>query len=100
MALFFIIVLSTYVLAINFYAFILMLLQKRQTAQSVAPRRKISDGKILLSGTLGGALGVFLSTFFLKYRRDSILIMVLMPIITAIYVYLILKLFSLGFFYR
>ena len=100
MALFFIILLSTYVFAINFYAFILMLLQKRQVTHNANGNRKISDGKILLSGTLGGSLGVFLSTFFLKYRRDSLLIMVLMPIITAIYVYLILKLFSFGFFYR
>ena len=100
MALFFIILLSTYVVAINFYAFVLMLLQKKQTNKNTSVHRKISDGKILLSGMLGGALGVFVSTFFLKYRRDSILIMVLMPIITAFYVYLILKLFSFGFFYR
>lgn len=78
-----------YILAINFYAFMLMKLQKNQTLSQAQPKRRISDGKILLSGTLGGALGVFLSTFILKYRRDSIMIMVLMPILTALTVYII-----------
>ncbi|MBQ3235859.1 MAG: hypothetical protein IJA97_06860 [Clostridia bacterium] len=86
-----------YLLAVNFYAFMLMRLQKEQATNPNGVRRRITDGRILLSGTLGGALGVYLSTFILKYRRDSVLIMVLMPLLVAITAFIVVSAFLSGF---
>ena len=49
-----------------------------------------------VAGVLGGALGAYLSTFFLKYRRDSLFIMALMPVIATLNIYLFLS----GFYMR
>ena len=91
---FIITLISVYFLAVNFYAFTLMRLQKTQAVSNENPRRKITDKKIFLSGALGGALGVYLATFILKYRRDSLFIMVLMPILIALTILLIVTAFK------
>lgn len=88
-----------YIVAINCYAFSLMSIQKNQN-NNINKKRKITDGKILLSGTLGGALGVYISTFILNYRRDSIFIMVLMPILFAINIFIVVSAFTSGFWLR
>lgn len=89
-----------YFLAVNCYSFSLMAIQKKQATATSPPKRKVTDKKILLSGTLGGALGVYISTFILKYRRDSILIMVLMPLLVAVTLYGIITAFIYGFWIR
>lgn len=79
------ILLIVYIVAVNFYAFMLVRAQKIQNAEG--GESKIKDGKLLLIGAMGGALGVFLSTFILSYRKDSMLLMVVMPLLVAINVY-------------
>lgn len=95
-----IVLLVVYVLAVNFYSFMLMLLQKKQSSLATKPKRVITDGKILLSAVLGGALSTFISTFLLKYRRDSILIMVVTPLLVAIQVFIVVSAFTSGFWLR
>ena len=65
----------TYLLAINVYSFLLIVFQKKQTEQNSTT--KIKDGKLIISGMLGGALGVYLAMFILSYRLNSLFLMVL-----------------------
>lgn len=58
---------------------------------------KISDGKLLLTGALGGALGIYVAMFIYKYRLTSFALMVIMPLFIAIYAYLLVMGFSNNF---
>ena len=83
---------AVYILAINLYSFMLVRSQKIQRAET--GESKINDVKIFLTGAIGGALGVFVSTFILSYRKDSLLFMVVMPLLIAVNVYFLV----LGFY--
>lgn len=82
------ILLAVYVVAINLYSFLLVRAQKLQTERN-QECNKISDGKILFSGALGGALGAYSALFILKYKRDDIALMVILPLFIALSVYLV-----------
>ena len=62
----------------------------------------VKDSKLLLVGVMGGALGIFISTFILCYRRDSMFIMIIMPLLITITVYfIVLGIFNnFSFFYN
>ena len=68
------ILIAVYLIAINFYAFMLVRAQKIQRIED--GESKVKDGKLFLTGAIGGALGIFISTFILSYRKDSLLLMV------------------------
>ena len=57
----------------------------------------ISDTKLILTGLLGGALGIFVFMFILKYRLKSIVMMVLMPLFISLNAYLIFVTINGGF---
>ena len=59
---------------------------------------KISDGKLILTGATGGALGIYIGMFVNKYRLTSFVLMVIMPIFIAIYIYLLFICFTNNFF--
>lgn len=80
------ILIAVYLVAVNVYAFFLMRLQKTQALYS--NNTTVKDGKLLLVGIMGGALGIFISAFILSYRRDSMFIMIVMPLLIALTVYL------------
>lgn len=82
------ILLIVYALSINVYAFMLLHAQKKNFIET--GEKKISDGKVFLAILLGGAIGVYLGTFALSYRKDSILYMVLTPLIIALEVYFVI----------
>ena len=81
------ILLIVYALAINVYAFTLLYTQKKHFIES--GEKKISDGKILLAALLGGAIGVYIGTFALSYRKESLFYMVLIPLVIAFYIYFV-----------
>ena len=89
------ILLIVYLVAINFYGFMLIGAQKR--AEEDGDSCKVKDGKIFVTGLLGGALGVYVSMFIYKYRLTSLMLMVFMPVFIAVNVYLVIMLFSQNF---
>ena len=84
-----------YLVAVNFYGFMLIGAQKR--AEDDGEPCKVKDGKIFVTGMLGGALGVYISMFIYKYRLTSLLLMVFMPVLIAASVYAVILLFSGNF---
>ena len=57
----------------------------------------ISDTKLIITGLLGCALGIFVFMFILKYRLKSIIMMVLMPLFISLNAYLIFVTINGGF---
>ena len=74
------ILVAVYIVAINVYSFLLMYIQKKQSQEDTAT---VKDSRITIAALLGGALGVYISTFILRYRRESMFLMVVMPLIAV-----------------
>ena len=66
-----------YYISINVYSFLLLRYQKK--AEEEGDCNKIRDGSLFITAILGGALGIYLATFILKFRTRSLFIMVLCP---------------------
>ena len=105
----FYILLIAYILAVNFYAFLLVksLRDKerleetyRQAAPLVEETPKQPErfvGKLLITGLLGGAISIYASMFFLKFRRGDMLLMILTPLLGVLNIYFWVLLFKSGF---
>ena len=118
--------LVAYILAVNFYAFLLVKalrdkekqaeeLKKAQeilkpTATTAATAENLSStgvttstppervaGKLCITGLLGGAITIYVCMFVLKYKRSDLLLMVLMPLLGVLNIYLWVILFKSGF---
>ena len=95
----FYILLIVYILAINLYGILMLHFQKKARIDGDEENIAISDTKLMLTGLLGGATGIFVFMFILKYRLRSMFMMVLMPIFIALNFYIVYKIFSGGFGY-
>ena len=82
------VLLVVYVLAINAYGFLLLKFQKDGDELGDC-ENKVHDGKLFITALLGGALGIFVAVFVLKYRMKSMFFMVLMPVVAVLNAYLI-----------
>ena len=110
------ILLSAYIIAINFYSFLLVkgLRDKERQAEAAKqaqplieesshaeeplnPSRERYLSKLCLAGALGGAITIYTCMFILKYKRSDLLLMVLMPLLGVLNVYLFALLFKSGF---
>ena len=87
-----VILLSVYILAVNFYAFRLLKTQ-RDGFESGEKRAGEGDGKLLLAAALGGAIAIYATMFALKHRLESCILMLALPLLAVINVYC----FYLGF---
>ena len=79
------IILSVYILAVNFYAVMLIISQRNEFGDNAT--KPTGDGKIILAAILGGALAVYISMFIMRYRIKNILLMILMPVIAVLNIY-------------
>ena len=85
---------GVYIVAINFYAVMLLKSQRDEYGENEKPQ---GDGKLILAAILGGALAIYVSMFIMHYRLKNLLLMILMPVIGVINVYLIILAFRSGF---
>jgi uncharacterized membrane protein YsdA (DUF1294 family) len=91
------VILIVYVLAINLYGILLLNFQKKAREDGDEENISISDTKLLFTGALGGAIGIYTFMFIFKYRLKSFIMMVLMPIFIALNVYIVIMFFKNGF---
>ncbi len=85
-----------YILAINFYAFTLVKSLKEKETGSQTDKR--FDGKLALTGVLGGAIAIYVCMFVFKYRQSNLFLMILMPLLAVLNVFLFFSLFRFRFF--
>lgn len=95
----FYIVIGVYILAINFYGILMLKYQKKHVVDKEYKYPKVTDGRLIFSALLGGAIGIFSFMFIFKYKTKNILLMILLPIIIAINIYLLIMVFRTGNYY-
>lgn len=88
------IIFSVYILAINFYAVMLLKSQRDEYGED---DKKTGDGKLILTAILGGALAIYVSMFIMRYRLKNLLFMILMPVIGVLNIYFFYLAFRSGF---
>ncbi|MDE6597643.1 MAG: hypothetical protein K2K60_03280 [Clostridia bacterium] len=84
-----------YILAVNFYAVILLRTLRDENGDDC--KANTGDGKIILTAILGGAIGAYVSMFIMRYKIKNVLLMVLMPVIAVFNVYFFIVAFRSGF---
>lgn len=84
-----------YILAVNFYSFLLIKGLKDDYVEGEP--NKSSDGRLVLTGVLGGAITIYVCMFIYKYRLKSLFLMLLMPILGVLNVYIWVLAFRSGF---
>jgi uncharacterized membrane protein YsdA (DUF1294 family) len=68
---------------------LLLKAQKRTIDDCLEHNERIHDSKIFVAALLGGALGIYIAMFIMKYRIKSLFFMVAMPVLVAVNAYLI-----------
>jgi uncharacterized membrane protein YsdA (DUF1294 family) len=95
------ILLTVYILAVNFYSFLLIKNAREddEGAESGgnANGGNVGNGKLLLSALLGGAITAYVCMFVFRYRLNNLLLMVAMPVLAALNVYLFFIAYRSGF---
>ena len=86
---------SVYVIAINVYSFMLLNSQKKSEENGECSR--VRDGNLFITAILGGALGIYLAMFILKFRTKSLFLMVFMPVIATLNAFILIYGFLNGF---
>ena len=84
-----------YYASINVYSF--MLLRSQKKAEEDGDCNKVRDGHLFITALLGGALGIYVGTFVLKFRTKSLFIMVFMPVIAVINLFFIITAYANDF---
>ena len=92
------IILIVYILAVNFYAFLLIKSQRDEYGDDET-KKNSGTGKLFLTALLGGAIGIYVSMFIMRYRTKNLLLMILMPVLGVINVYLFIVAFRSGITY-
>ena len=81
---------SVYILAVNFYG---IRYAKALRDGDEAGDSRAGDGKLVLTALLGGAVSIYASLLAMRYRLNSMTLMIFLPVIAVLNVYC----FFLGF---
>ncbi len=90
------IIFIVYILAVNFYA-VLLLRSQRDEFDDNGSKPTSGDGKLILTAILGGAIAIYVSMFIMRYRLKNLLLMITMPVIGVLNVYIAVLAFRSGF---
>lgn len=90
------IIFIVYILAVNFYAVVLLKTQRDEFGEDDS-KMNGGDGKLILTAILGGAIAIYVSMFIMRYRIKNLLLMILMPVIAVLNVYFFIAAFRSGF---
>lgn len=85
-----------YILAVNFYAVMLLKAQREEFGDNDS-KVTSGDGKLILTAILGGAIAIYVSMFIMRYRLKNLLLMILLPVIAVLNVYFCIVAFRSGF---
>jgi uncharacterized membrane protein YsdA (DUF1294 family) len=86
-----------YILAVNFYAFLLIKTQREESTQTDTEGRKTGDGKLILTAILGGAITMYVCMFIFRYRLNNLVLMISLPVLAALNIYLFILAYRSGF---
>lgn len=89
------IILIVYIVAVNFYAVMLIKSQRDEFGED-EKMKKSGDGKIILTAILGGAISIYVSMFVMRYRTKNLLLMILLPVIGVLNIYMFILAFRSG----
>ena len=78
----FYVLLTVYILAVNFYAFRLVKSEADTGEEGDSLRRE--DVRLLLAAALGGAAAVFITMLVLRFRLGNALLMIALPLIAVL----------------
>ena len=78
-------ILTVYILAVNFYSFRLVRTQAEDGESGDKLRRE--DARLLLAAAVGGALAVFITMLVLRFRLGNLILMVALPLLAVINLY-------------
>ncbi len=81
---------SVYILAVNFYG---IRYAKALRDGDEGGDSRAGDGKLVLTAILGGAVSIYASLLAMRYRLNSMTLMIFLPVIAVLNVYC----FFLGF---
>lgn len=90
------VIFTVYILAINFYAVMLLIWQKNQYMTD-ENKLNTGDGKLILAALLGGAIGIYVAMFITKFKLNNMLFMILMPVIGALNIWFVVLAYRSGF---
>lgn len=79
------ILLTVYILAVNFYSFRLVKTQRDDFEAGGDAGGQ--DGKLVLAAILGGAAAIYAAMFAMRFRLGNLLLMILMPVLAVLNVY-------------
>ena len=105
------ILLIAYIVAVNFYAFMLVKSLRDKDAEEEVRRQAepLSSAttppqepqkylrRLLITGAMGGAITIYACMFIFKWKRTDLVLMVLMPLLGVLNIYLFVLLFRSGF---
>ena len=90
------IIFIVYILAVNFYAILLLKSQRDEYGENDS-KMNSGDCKLILTAILGGAIAIYVSMFIMRYRTKNLLLMILMPVIAVLNIYFCIVAFRSGF---
>lgn len=82
------IIVAVYFIAVNVYGFLLIMLQRKEHEE--CSEKHVPDGKLFITGALGGASGIYIAMFVFKYRLTSLFLMITMPVLITVNVYVLI----------
>lgn len=86
---------AVYIAAVNVYS-VMLVISQRNDYLSDEIKPTYGDGKLLLAALLGGALGIYVTMFIIRFKLKNIVLMILLPIIAVFNVWLCIIAFRSG----